>query len=79
MNQSVRATYLDGVLKPRARLDLQDGAEVVVTISEAAVSEDRFEVMRSSAGSWSGDLDADKLIEDIYADRLKGSGDAPKL
>ena len=79
MIQSIRATYTDGVLKPYARLDLEDGAEVVLTISARAVSEDRFEVMKSSAGSWEGDVDANKLIEDIYADRLKGSRENPEL
>ncbi len=79
MIQSIRATYTDGVLKPYARLDLEDGAEVVLTISAQTVSEDRFEVMKSSAGSWEGDVDANKLIGIIYAGRLKGSRENPEL
>ena len=33
--KSIRATYSDGVLKPRERLELEDGVEVVLSISIA--------------------------------------------
>ena len=79
MIQSIRATYTDGVLKPRARLNLEDGAEVMVTISTTTISEDRLQVMRSSAGSWEGDVGAEEMIDDIYADRLKGSSENLEL
>ena len=77
--KSIRATYSDGVLKPREHLDLEDGEEVVLSISSPRVSEDRLAVMRSSAGSWKGTVDAEKLIEEIYASRLAGTSEAPKL
>lgn len=76
---SIRATYTDGVLKPREHLDLEDGEEVILSISSPRVSEDRLALMRSSAGSWKGTVDGDKLIEDIYSARLAGTSDAPEL
>ncbi len=67
------------MLKPRERLNLEDGEEVVLSISSPRVSEDRLAVMWSSAGSWKGTVDAEKLIEEIYASRLAGTSEAPEL
>ena len=77
--KSIRATYSDGVLKPRERLELEDGAEVVLSISRQTASEDRLAAMRSSAGGWKGTVDAEKMIEEIYAARLAGTSDAPEI
>ena len=79
MVRSVIATYSGGVLKPRERLDLEEGAEVMVSISEARLSEDSLAVMRSSAGGWKGLVDAEKLIEDIYESRWLITRSEPKL
>ena len=40
MVQSVKATYRDGVLEPSESLDLEDGDEVVVTVSGRVISEE---------------------------------------
>ncbi len=79
MIQSIRATYSDGVLKPREVLDLEDGAEVVVSISTPVISQERLAVMRSSAGGWKGEVDAEKMIEALYEARLADSSDKTEL
>jgi predicted DNA-binding antitoxin AbrB/MazE fold protein len=40
MSISIEATYTDGVLKPKKRLKLPDGAQVRVTITELGEDKD---------------------------------------
>jgi hypothetical protein len=47
----------------------REGEEVTVTLSETKPKPDLSAFLRS-AGSWKGHIDADALIEDIYASRL---------
>ena len=45
---------------------LKEGKEVLITVKEPD-SEDRF---LKAAGGWKGTIDCEKLIKDIYEDRL---------
>ena len=71
MLQQTTATYSEGVLKPAAPLNLQEGAQVKLTIeSDPPRSlEERRAALRETAGAWKDTIDCDKLIEDIYASR----------
>ena len=74
-----RARYSKGVLEPLEELDLEEGAEVSVSIEEAPSRERKLEAFRRSAGSWKGNSDPDELIRMIYESRITGSRIPPDL
>ncbi len=78
MVTTVRARIHRGNLVPREKLNLAEGKEVEVTISEVPSEED-FEKSRRAAGGWKGLVDAEKLIRDIYRDRLVRTRPRPRL
>lgn len=69
MVQSVKATYNDGVLEPWEELDLEDGQEVGLSISESGDASDAAKERVETAGSWKGLVDAERLKRDIYESR----------
>lgn len=77
MNRTLRARVKGGVLEPLENTDLPEGKEVLITVVRVAEDPDDEAFLRS-AGSWKGTIDAEKLIRDIYADRLMGAGEEPK-
>ncbi len=78
MEKTVRAKFSQGVIKPMEQLDLEEGKEITITIVEFP-SRQKLEAFRKSAGTWKGTLDAEKLIKNIYADRLLSTREEPKL
>ena len=78
MGKTIRARFTKGVIEPLEKVDVAEGKEISVTIIDvpAYPKEDAFE---RSAGAWKGTLDAEKLIEDIYKDRLVSNRKKPKL
>jgi hypothetical protein len=59
-------------------MDLPEGKEVLVTVI-AVPARQSGEGLRRSFGSWRGTIDAEKLIRDIYEDRLISTRPEPKL
>jgi predicted DNA-binding antitoxin AbrB/MazE fold protein len=78
MGGTIRARVRGGVLEPLERTDLPEGKEVLITVIAVAEDPDDEAFLRS-AGSWKGLVDAEKLIENIYADRLIDTREEPKL
>jgi len=78
MGGTIRARVKGGVLEPLEKLDLPEGKEVLVTVVAVPARRSR-EAFRRSYGSRKGTIDADKLIRDIYADRLISTRPEPKL
>src|SRR5512134_2220587 len=78
MGKIVRARFSRGVIKPLEKLDLEEGKEIAISIVEFP-SKRKREAFRRSAGAWKGTIDAEKLIENIYADRLLSTREEPKL
>ena len=79
MVQSVKATYKDGVLEPSELLDLEDGQEVGLSISESGDAPDPIKERVETAGSWKGLVDAEQLKRDIYESREMVRRPDPKL
>ncbi len=78
MGSTIRARVHGGVFEPLEESDLPEGREVIITVvSIEEVSDD--EAFLRSAGSWIGLNDPDKLIRDIYADRLVETREVPKI
>jgi predicted DNA-binding antitoxin AbrB/MazE fold protein len=78
MGGTIRARVRGGVLEPLERTDLPEGKEVLITVIGVAEDQDDEAFLRS-AGSWKGLIDAEKLIRDIYEDRLIDTREEPKL
>ena len=77
MVQKLKATYAEGVFKPATPVDLDDGAKVVISVTEDTQSESHFQGLEASAGGWKGLVDCDQLIEDIYERRATESRGQP--
>ena len=78
MSRIIRARAKRGVFEPLEPISVPDGTEVTVTIPEGVSPED-VEAFHRSAGSWKGTIDAERLIRDIYNDRLISTRPAPRL
>jgi len=78
MSRTVRARFKRGMLELLESVDLPEGKEVSVTILETPTPRDA-EGLRRSAGGWKGLIDAEKLIENIYNDRLISTRPVPRL
>jgi predicted DNA-binding antitoxin AbrB/MazE fold protein len=78
MGGTIRARVRGGVLEPLEPLDLPEGKEVLVTVVAIPAGRN-LEAFRRSFGSWKGTIDAEKLIRDIYEDRLISTRPEPKL
>jgi predicted DNA-binding antitoxin AbrB/MazE fold protein len=78
MGGTIRARVKGGVLEPLERTDLPEGMEVLITIIGVAEDPDDQAFLRSKGG-WKGLIDAEKLIRDIYEDRLIDTREEPKL
>ena len=79
MAQSVKATYKDGVFEPSESLDLEDGQEVGLSISETGDAPNGINARVETAGSWKGLVDAEQLKRDIYESREMVRRPDPKL
>ena len=79
MAKEFRARFSHGVLKPLDAVDLKEGEEVNVIISERPKGKGMIEALRASAGGWKDLIDAEELKRNIYADRLISTRPGPKL
>ncbi len=67
--KTIKARFSKGKIEPLEKLDITEGKEISVTIMEVPFKANGDSFARS-AGRWKGTIDADELIENIYADRL---------
>ena len=79
--QEIRALYINGILKPMASLDIQEGAEVALTVTEiqAKSGQTTRKLTGLAFGTWKG-VNAEELKRHIYESRSQPSRrPAPKL
>jgi len=76
--KTIRARFSRGRIEPLEKVDIAEGREISVTIMEVPLTPNG-DAFGRSAGSWKGTIDAEKLIENIYADRLLQTREEPKL
>ncbi len=79
VTRHVRARYSNGVLEPLEAIDLDEGAEVSLSIKEAPSPKHDPEAMRAGAGGWVGQHDPEELKRRIYEARITGSREPPTL
>ena len=75
--KTIKARYSKGVIKPLEKVDIEEGKEITVSILEIPLRPKNG--LKKSAGAWKGTIDAEKLIENIYADRLLETREEPKI
>jgi predicted DNA-binding antitoxin AbrB/MazE fold protein len=78
MSEPIRARVKGGFLEPLEKVDLPGGKEVLVTVIGVSDGPDA-EAFRRAAGGWKGLVDAEALIQNIYADRLVSTRPEPKI
>ncbi|KJU82948.1 hypothetical protein MBAV_004858, partial [Candidatus Magnetobacterium bavaricum] len=61
------------------KVDLPEGAEFTINLSDELFRADKEDRFLKAAGSWKGLIDADELIQSIYADRRVSSRPEVKL
>ena len=74
-----RARYSNGVLEPLEAIDLEEGAEVSLSVREEPSPKHDPEAMRAGAGGWVGQHDPEELKRMIYESRVTGSREPPNL
>lgn len=78
MGKTIRARFTKGVIKPLEKVDVAEGKELAVTIIEIPLVS-KVDTFERAAGSWKGSIDAERLIRDIYNDRLISTRKEPRL
>ena len=75
--KTVKAVYKNGVIEPLEEIELPDGAEITITVSEDKRA--AHDGLDRSFGGWIGLIDAEKFLEDVYADRYISTRGEVKL
>ena len=76
MLKTIKARYKNGLIEPLEKIDINEGMEITITISEPPVREDGLD---RSFGGWKGLIDAEEFLKNIYADRLISTRPEVKL
>jgi predicted DNA-binding antitoxin AbrB/MazE fold protein len=79
MAREIRAKFSKGVIEPLEKVDLEEGEELTIIISERAKGKEMVEALRASAGAWKGTHDPEELKRNIYADRLINDRPEPRI
>ena len=81
MHKVIRARFSDGVIVPLEELELQDGEEIAVIVTESHCSGKGENVgsLEESCGTWKGLVDTGELKKEIYQDRLITTRPRPDL
>jgi Protein of unknown function DUF104 len=70
MLETIRGRYQQGKIELDEPLDLQDGTEVVVTVTPTPALPADGDAFTTSAGAWAGNV-PDDFEEQVYADRRR--------
>ena len=75
MCKKIKAKYTDGMLVPLMPLDLEEGAEVTLSVEsvDELSLEERIKITKSAAGKWKGLHDPEEFIRRVHESRRVGS------
>ena len=79
MIKEVRARYSNGHLELLEKLNIEEGAEVIVTISDHRKGTGMSAALEATAGAWKDLINCDELKRNIYADRTISTRPIPRL
>jgi predicted DNA-binding antitoxin AbrB/MazE fold protein len=69
MAKTIKARYRRGVIEPLEKLDIEEGKELIVTISDSPFEEKGNDPLDVTFGGWAKLINAEELKKNIYADR----------
>ena len=71
----VKAKYTNGALMPHMPLDLEEGAEVTLSVesTDELSLEERIKITKSAAGKWKGLHDPEEFVRRVYESRKAGA------
>ena len=69
VTKTIKARYSKGVIEPLEKLDIEEGKELTVTISDIAAEVKNGDPLDSTFGGWVGLIDVTALKNNIYSDR----------
>lgn len=78
MGKTIKAKFSKGVIEPMEDVDIAEGKEIFVTIIDIPYKAKGGAFKRAS-GAWKGTIDAERLIKDIYIDRLFSTREEAEL
>lgn len=70
MQKTVRGKFTGGSIEPLEKLDLREGDHITITVSLSPTPDETLGALRSTAGTWKGTQDHNRLKRNIYSDRL---------
>ncbi len=70
MTITFKARFSKGVIKPLEKLEIEEGKELTITITEIPGKAEIEDPLDVTFGGWAGLIDAEELKKNIYADRL---------
>ena len=76
MLKTIKARYRNGLIEPLEEIEITEGAEITITVSEPPIRKDGLD---RSFGGWKGLIDADEFLKNVYADRLISTRPEVKL
>jgi hypothetical protein len=79
MAKTIKARYSKGVIEPLEKLEIEEGKELTITISEVSEKVEGEDPLDLTFGGWVGLIDAEALKKNIYADRLISTRPGVKL
>ncbi len=79
MTKTIKARYRRGVIEPLEKLDIEEGKELTVTISDTLSEEKDTDPLDITFGGWAKLIDAEELKKNIYAGRSISSRPRVKL
>lgn len=79
MTKTIKARFTKGVIEPLEKLEIKEGEEITVTISEIPARVEGEDPLDATFGGWKDLIDAEELKKNIYADRLVSTRPEVKL
>jgi len=70
VTKTIRARYREGKLEPLEPLEMEEGAEVTVTVDHLEPSSAAIDPIGATAGAWKDLLDCEQFEKDVYESRL---------
>ena len=70
MTKTIRARYREGKLELLEPLEMEEGAEVTVTVNRPEPSPAAIDPLTATAGAWKDLLDCEQFEKDVYDNRL---------
>jgi predicted DNA-binding antitoxin AbrB/MazE fold protein len=67
MTKTIKAKYHKGMIEPMEKLDIEEGKELVVIITDT--KNDDNDPLDATFGGWNKLINAEDLKKNIYADR----------